>query len=67
MLRIQGQEIIKVQFFPNQGQAMDRNEKAKKSSVWNLSGRFLTVSRDGILLYWSDTFKLLRTVQVHGS
>ncbi|KAH1182263.1 hypothetical protein KIL84_010017, partial [Mauremys mutica] len=64
---IQGQEIIKVQFFPSQGRAMDRNEKAKKSSGWNLSGRFLTVSRDGILLYWSDTFKLLRTVQLDQS
>ncbi|XP_067410641.1 LOW QUALITY PROTEIN: EF-hand calcium-binding domain-containing protein 8 [Emydura macquarii macquarii] len=64
---IQGQEIIKVQFFPSQGRAMDRNEKAKKSSGWNLSGRFLTVSRDGILLYWSDAFKLLRTVQLDQS
>uniref|UniRef100_A0A8C3IW63 WD repeat-containing protein on Y chromosome n=1 Tax=Chrysemys picta bellii TaxID=8478 RepID=A0A8C3IW63_CHRPI len=63
----QGQEIIKVQFFPSQGRARDRDEKAKKSSGWNLSGRFLTVSRDGILLYWSDTFKLLRTVQLDQS
>ncbi|XP_074867987.1 EF-hand calcium-binding domain-containing protein 8 [Carettochelys insculpta] len=64
---VQGQEIIKVQFYPNQGQAIDRNEKAKKISGWNLSGRFLTVSRGGILLYWSDEFNLLRTVQLDQS
>ncbi|XP_025035806.2 EF-hand calcium-binding domain-containing protein 8 [Pelodiscus sinensis] len=64
---VQGQEIIKVQFFPSHGRAIDGSERADKSSGWNLSGRFLTVSRDGILLYWSDSFKLLRTVQLDQS
>ncbi|XP_053250694.1 EF-hand calcium-binding domain-containing protein 8 isoform X2 [Podarcis raffonei] len=52
------EEIVKIQFFPNQNRGL--LERARKSR--SPSGRFLTVSRDGILQYWSDTFKRLRTV-----
>uniref|UniRef100_A0A670IEC6 WD repeat-containing protein on Y chromosome n=1 Tax=Podarcis muralis TaxID=64176 RepID=A0A670IEC6_PODMU len=51
-------EIVKIQFFPNQNRGL--LERARKSR--SPSGRFLTVSRDGILQYWSDTFKRLRTL-----
>nr|XP_056700915.1 EF-hand calcium-binding domain-containing protein 8 [Euleptes europaea] len=60
------EEIVKIQFFPNQSRIM----KSKKGSSTNIgssrsaSGRFLTVSRDGILHYWSDSFTLLRTVHL---
>ncbi|XP_059569036.1 EF-hand calcium-binding domain-containing protein 8 [Alligator mississippiensis] len=59
-----GQEIIKVQFYPSQGWARDKQKAAKSSSSRSLSGRFLMVTRDGVLLYWSDAFKLLRTIHL---
>ncbi|XP_015281661.1 PREDICTED: EF-hand calcium-binding domain-containing protein 8 [Gekko japonicus] len=64
------EEIVKIQFFPNQSRMMDRKLKFKRGSNASLSGgrsaagRFLTVSRDGILHYWSDSFNLLRTVHL---
>ncbi|XP_044311049.1 EF-hand calcium-binding domain-containing protein 8 [Varanus komodoensis] len=54
------EEIVQIQFFPSQSRGI--MEKLRKGAVRSPSGRFLTVSRDGILHYWSDTFKMLRTV-----
>ncbi|XP_063000291.1 EF-hand calcium-binding domain-containing protein 8 [Elgaria multicarinata webbii] len=57
------EEIVQIQFFPNQSRGIvERKEKPRKGVVRSTPGRFLTVSRDGILHYWSDTFKMLRTV-----
>ncbi|XP_066480842.1 EF-hand calcium-binding domain-containing protein 8 [Tiliqua scincoides] len=52
------EEIVKIQFFPNQSRVFERDRPRRGGP----SGRFLTVSRDGILHYWSDSFKMLRTV-----
>ncbi|XP_039174847.1 EF-hand calcium-binding domain-containing protein 8 [Crotalus tigris] len=54
------EDIVRIQFFPSQARGL--MEKTWKSSSRPPSGRFLTVSRDGILHYWSDAFKMLRTV-----
>ncbi|XP_042318324.1 EF-hand calcium-binding domain-containing protein 8 [Sceloporus undulatus] len=59
------EEIVKIQFFPNQSRGL----RARKERSWKISGRsapgrFLTVSRDGILHYWTDSFKMLRTVHL---
>ncbi|KAL7975796.1 hypothetical protein Chor_004548, partial [Crotalus horridus] len=56
------EDIVRIQFFPSQARGL--MEKTWKSSSRPPSGRFLTVSRDGILHYWSDAFKMLRTVYV---
>ncbi|XP_016281884.2 EF-hand calcium-binding domain-containing protein 8 isoform X1 [Monodelphis domestica] len=45
-----GHEIVKLQFLA--------------SSYKGSSGRFLTVTKDGILQFWDETFKLLRTVHL---
>uniref|UniRef100_A0ACB8F6N7 Uncharacterized protein n=1 Tax=Sphaerodactylus townsendi TaxID=933632 RepID=A0ACB8F6N7_9SAUR len=60
------EEIIKIQFFPSQSRGM-KSKKGENTSIGSsqsASGRFLTVSRDGILQVWSDSFKLLRTVNL---
>ncbi|XP_067323171.1 EF-hand calcium-binding domain-containing protein 8 [Anolis sagrei] len=54
------EEIVKIQFFPNQTRG--RKDRPRKAGARSTPGRFLTVSRDGILHYWSDSFKMLRTV-----
>ncbi|XP_053098931.1 EF-hand calcium-binding domain-containing protein 8 isoform X2 [Hemicordylus capensis] len=54
------EEIVKIQFFPNQSRT--NTERPRKSASRSPPGRFLSVSRDGILHYWSDSFKMLRTV-----
>uniref|UniRef100_A0A8D2L2L8 WD repeat-containing protein on Y chromosome n=1 Tax=Varanus komodoensis TaxID=61221 RepID=A0A8D2L2L8_VARKO len=58
--RAHAEEIVQIQFFPSQSRGI--MEKLRKGAVRSPSGRFLTVSRDGILHYWSDTFKMLRTL-----
>nr|XP_020663498.1 EF-hand calcium-binding domain-containing protein 8 [Pogona vitticeps] len=59
------EDIVKIQFYPNQSRgALERKERSRKGGGWSPPGRFLTVSRDGILHYWSDSFKMLRTVQL---
>ncbi|XP_027723820.1 EF-hand calcium-binding domain-containing protein 8 [Vombatus ursinus] len=45
-----GHEIVKLQFLANQFQGS--------------AGRFLTVTKDGILQFWDESFKLLRTVHL---
>uniref|UniRef100_A0A803THS0 WD repeat-containing protein on Y chromosome n=1 Tax=Anolis carolinensis TaxID=28377 RepID=A0A803THS0_ANOCA len=54
------EEIVKIQFFPNQTRG--RKDRPRKVGGRSTPGRFLTVSRDGILHYWSDSFKMLRTL-----
>ncbi|XP_070604832.1 EF-hand calcium-binding domain-containing protein 8 [Erythrolamprus reginae] len=56
------EDIVRIQFFPSQTRGMMDHREKWRSSSRPPSGRFLTVSRDGILHYWSDTFKMLRTV-----
>ncbi|XP_063154446.1 EF-hand calcium-binding domain-containing protein 8 [Candoia aspera] len=59
------EDIVRIQFFPSQSRGiMDHREKSWKVGSRSPSGRFLTVSRDGILHYWSDAFKMLRTVHL---
>ncbi|KAM6458028.1 EF-hand calcium-binding domain-containing protein 8 [Liasis olivaceus] len=57
------EDIVRIQFFPSQTRGiLGHRENSWKTGSRSPSGRFLTVSRDGILHYWSDTFKMLRTV-----
>ncbi|XP_077192202.1 EF-hand calcium-binding domain-containing protein 8 isoform X2 [Paroedura picta] len=64
------EEIVKIQFFPSQSRMRDRKLRFRQGSSIggsggrSTAGRFLTVSRDGILHYWSDSFNLLRTVHL---
>ncbi|KAH0619329.1 hypothetical protein JD844_019349 [Phrynosoma platyrhinos] len=59
------EEIVKIQFFPNQSRGLRaRKERSRKVGGRSVPGRFLTVSRDGILHYWTDSFKMLRTVHL---
>ena len=63
--------IVRLQFYPFQPPAgekkTDSGEHGRASGGSKgraHSGRYLSISRDGVLNYWSERFKLLRTVNV---
>ncbi|XP_067097018.1 WD repeat-containing protein on Y chromosome-like [Osmerus mordax] len=60
--------IVSLQFYPFQTQQADNKDaggqdEAKPKTRTQL-GRYLSISRDGILNYWSERFKLTRTVNI---
>ncbi|XP_078507939.1 EF-hand calcium-binding domain-containing protein 8 isoform X2 [Lissotriton helveticus] len=56
--------IVKVVFFPNINRGIGKRGVQERIVEKDTStGRFLTISKDGVLIYWSESFKLLRTVQ----
>ncbi|XP_069507132.1 EF-hand calcium-binding domain-containing protein 8 [Ambystoma mexicanum] len=57
--------IVKVEFFLNRNRGSGRKGMQEEFVESDMStGRFLTISKDGILNYWSEDFKLLRTVHL---
>ncbi|XP_043944952.1 EF-hand calcium-binding domain-containing protein 8 [Protopterus annectens] len=67
---IQHEIIVKVVFYPAKNLTVEkRNLKGSKSEskTLSLTGRILSVSKDGILLYWSENFKLLRSTRIERS
>ncbi|XP_036801709.1 WD repeat-containing protein on Y chromosome [Oncorhynchus mykiss] len=63
--------IVRLQFYPFQPPAgekkTDSGEHGRASGGSKgraHSGRYLSISRDGVLNYWSERFKLLRTVNI---
>ncbi|XP_078507944.1 EF-hand calcium-binding domain-containing protein 8 isoform X7 [Lissotriton helveticus] len=57
--------IVKVVFFPNINRGIGKRGVQERIVEKDTStGRFLTISKDGVLIYWSESFKLLRTVQL---
>ncbi|XP_063064316.1 WD repeat-containing protein on Y chromosome-like isoform X2 [Engraulis encrasicolus] len=57
--------IVRIQFHPYQAPQADK-KVGEKGAVpkTRMHGRYLTVSRDGILNYWSERFKLTRTINL---
>ena len=60
--------IVSLQFYPFQTQQADNKDAGgqgeAKPKTRTQQGRYLSISRDGILNYWSERFKLTRTVNV---
>ncbi|KAL2104306.1 hypothetical protein ACEWY4_001174 [Coilia grayii] len=61
----QCEPIVRIQFHPYQAPQADK-KVGEKGAVpkTRMHGRYLTVSRDGILNYWSERFKLTRTINL---
>ncbi|KAG5281841.1 hypothetical protein AALO_G00049380 [Alosa alosa] len=55
--------IVRIQFHPFQSLQADKKGGNAPKTRMQL-GRYLTVSRDGILNYWSERFKLTRTINL---
>lgn len=58
--------IVRLQFYPFQTPQAEKNGGQGRAVPKTRAqlGRYLSVSRDGILNYWSERFKLTRTVNV---
>ncbi|XP_069035623.1 cilia- and flagella-associated protein 337 isoform X2 [Lepisosteus oculatus] len=59
--------IVRLQFYPFQTPQADKKDSGEQSGLPKARtqlGRYLSISRDGILYYWSERFKLLRTVNL---
>ncbi|XP_066529067.1 WD repeat-containing protein on Y chromosome-like isoform X2 [Hoplias malabaricus] len=60
--------IVRLQFYPFQSHTLqteglgELEKSASKSHVQ--SGRYLSINQDGVLNYWSERFKLTRTVKL---
>ena len=68
MPRSHCEPIVSLQFYPFQTQQADNKDAGgqddAKPKTRTLLCRYLSISRDVILNYWSERFKLTRTVNV---
>ncbi|MGH0140357.1 UNVERIFIED_CONTAM: hypothetical protein FKN15_048107 [Acipenser sinensis] len=57
--------IVRIQFYPiHTRQAEKKEDKTGLPKALTQLGRYMSISRDGFLNYWSERFKLIRTVHV---